>query len=304
MSHPYSIVVDKGCSFAQAQAKLRAVCHLETEQSFSPHPDSPITLSIIWQQGRPDVRLWTGPANQSYPYVQKQNHIEIDLEDIASSYDIPAFKQTHIVSHWLPWYDGWKYMLHPPRFDKQTILLPACGFDQDCWYDGWLGFVDSSQNFQTLVPPGRMLQASFRLPFPHEGKDFAASFQMMPSYMEIARQCLCQSLRETIKRHSNGYKIEEFSLEEAVMINLIKQTFPLDSLNIKSDLPFKDWPRPWKVLQGSLAMNLLSSLPEAISLSDFRSLIKGFDTTEMALEINRKSRILSPFFAKERGERR
>ncbi len=131
---------------------------------------------------------------------------------------------------------------------KQTLLIPAFGFNKQTWKDGYLGHFASDAKVYSLIPPGNPyclyvpVESS-----PTAGLDWNDARSALPTRSECHRQCLVTMLRTRVQPKALvQLQITAFTLLEATKLLLLRQAFPTQTLTVLYPAPKKAWPGRFK----------------------------------------------------------
>ncbi len=294
----YSVTINKGIYDAQdPEAKLKIFCGI-SDETLKAVDSSQAFLTILWPDKNPRIIFQHKDKRHEMTVQHDDNCLMLSLNNIATyvncheltSYEIKVTKEI--------WQQGYKNLSRLSRGKKQ-LLLPICGFEHDQYFDGWLCHCDENANFLSAVPPGTYFSFGFTLPSASTAKSKSELFEQMPPFSEIARQCIKQALREKLSRHPKHYHIEGFDLEEAVLLNLIRQSFPDKALQVSASTSYKDWNKPWKHLRTALGLEVVEDPHSPVKLITLKPLLSGVSLDQLVTEINRYSEILAPFLSKK-----
>ncbi len=143
---------------------------------------------------------------------------------------------------------------HKISESKQLLSVPAFGFIDKRWCDGWMAHFSQTGKVLSLIPPGT--QSRLYVPLEEKnavGMEWAEASKALPSQELLNHQSVLLFLR--LQDIKSNLQVQNFNLEEAVCLLLIRQAFPEKEFEVHNPSPKKQWPARFKNFLESIKMD-------------------------------------------------
>ena len=191
---------------------------------------------------------------------------------------------------------------------SHLFVLPLEGVFEGLWCSGPCGHILPGGSVASMLAPGvpgnlkvpcRVLSIAQNALEGFKLKDLARLY----AGVEYLRQSMVAAIRyerKALKAGSIELGLGAFSLEDAVGLLLLRQSFPGAKIVLISKEAFKDWPKSWKHLTNCLGVEARLAANGSINLntSGLTKYISKSRLMELARHLNGPSKMLAPFLSK------